>query len=257
MRLPLLLLPAAGVVALAACSSRLNSGGSRPFVARDTLAALATSVDAATVELVELRAGDGAVRVTAGAGDSVRVWLVLAPHRDPERRDRCTRKRTTRARLVAERHGTSASLRAEPSLRGKCGEAWRVEVPAGVALHVRGQVADIIVSGVAGGVNLSTGVGDIVAQLPRGSVQATVRDVGDVTVETASTDYGDATLRASVGTVVLSIGGHRVATPHEPGAGEHIALRGPGRDTFTIRTGVGKAQLAIEARRPQSGAGTR
>jgi hypothetical protein len=124
-----------------------------------------------------------------------------------------------------------------------------VSVPPRVALSVGGEVADLDIAGVAGGVTLSTRVGRVRVNTPSGSIDVVVRDVGDVSVESGSSDYGDADVRARVGSVELRVDGHRVEAAQAPGAGERIALRGQGRDRFRIETGVGRATLAIDRRR--------
>jgi hypothetical protein len=226
------------------------TGSPRPFLPQDTLVTRAATVSAAGAHGVQLTVADGAAYVTTGQDDSVRASLVVGPQgRGRNQRERCPTALGGNARLVADRSGGLVTLRAEPSLRGRCAVAWRISVPRRITLNAYGEVADFDIDGVTGGVTLSTRVGRVVVKAPSGSVDATIRDVGNIIVESGSSDYGEAAVRSDVGSVELRVDGHRVDAAQAPGAGERIGLRGQGRDRFRIETGVGRATLSIDRRR--------
>ena len=192
------------------------------------------------VSHVEIDAGVGDVSIRALSGDSVRLAVSLHSSDAKRLAETCIPD----ARLEVTRTEGVLRARVTQQSRDRCGQRWTVELPAHLAVSVRVGVGTIDVRGLAGGATLEAGVGEIRAQVERGSVHA-VSTNGDVTVATRDTAYASVEARANVGKVKLWVAGMEVSASRPPGAGDRIELRGSGGSRIVARTGVGDATIRI------------
>ena len=215
---------------------------------------------AAGVEALRLEAGNGRVEVVPSADDQVRVRLRAELKRwsddEPWRRIASwflTSKHGEDAALMQalalehERRGDALELGLRPGGRtrtNRVDETWRVEVPPGRRVVVELGAGDVVVTGIAGGVEVRLGAGDVRVDAPAGDLDVAVK-VGDVDVRLGSLSTREVVLVADVGDTRLWVGGNRIVHGREPGPGNRTALRGSGRWAVNARVSVGDVAVRV------------
>ena len=198
------------------------------------------SFPAQEVNTLSVKGFTGKIHVVAHESDKVELKLMLKPERGKK-------PNLSTVQLNSKSNDTELKLSLDvPFDRDDMQEEWEIRAPARLSVHARVEVGDLIVEGTAGDLDLSAGVGKILVDSGRGGVLADV-GVGDVSVKSRSTSYGNVKLSANVGNTKLIVLGHRVVHGKTPGPGNRVALEGPGRDEFELKSNVGSVELEIIA----------
>jgi hypothetical protein len=127
---------------------------------------------------------------------------------------------------------------------------WTITVPARFSARIDMHDGTIRVDGIAGGLEarvssgLGGGHGTMDVTVPRGSLALSM-GVGNIRASRADTAFSSAVVRATVGDAQLSLLGHEIVAPHEPGPGHRVSLDGKGPDTLSLNVSVGDVSLKI------------
>jgi hypothetical protein len=211
-----LTLPAVALL-LAACVPSLRSS----FREGQPLAT--ERFDAAGLTGLDLDAQVGDVELRAASADSVEVEVTLRSA-DAER---LARECLPKSALDVRRDGTALVVRLTQRTRNQCGTRWRVALPPRLHARVRASVGDVTASGLAGGMDVTVGTGDI-------------------DVRTRAASHGRVDVSSDVGRVSLRVRGYDVPSERRQGAGQQATLRGQSGPDVVLRTRVGRAALVIE-----------
>lgn len=211
---------------------------------------LSADVPAAGVEIVRLIGHDGEVAIEVGDTEHIRIRVHIKSKRKGLMRS------SSRGDAYVEDARLETSMRGgrlQVELSGGRGreevtETWTVVVPARLAVEVRMAAARIAIVGVAGGVGVKLGTGDLKVDVPRGAIDADVT-VGNVEVNTRTDSHGEVDLRSRVGDTDLWLDGSRIDYPNPPGPGSRVSIRGSGRDRIKVSVMVGDADLRLGTRR--------
>lgn len=179
--------------------------------------------DAAGLTTLDLDAGVGDVELRPAAGDSVEVEVTL---RSGDA-DRLARECLPNASLAVRRDGAVLVARLEQRTRDRCGTRWRVALPPRLHARVRASVGDVAVHGLAGGIAVDVGTGDI-------------------DVRSRAARHGRVDVSSDVGRVALRVRGYDVPVARRQGAGRQATLRGESGPDVVLHTRVGRASLVIE-----------
>ena len=196
------------------------------------------SVSVADISKLSVRIHTAKVQVTADPSENIQLRIELKPEKGKK-------PNLESVKLDLDRSGDRLDVSLDiPFDPDDVEQDWTILIPARLVLDVDVKVGKVNVDGITGGLELSVGVGDIRANAPEGRVKGRV-GVGDVKVKSSTKSYGYVLLDANVGDTRLSVDGHRVVYSKPPGAGNRVALDGPGRDSFELKTNVGNAELEI------------
>jgi hypothetical protein len=195
---------------------------------------------AAGITGLEIQGGAADVDVVAAAVDSVEIVVALRSHDA----DRLTEVCVPGSELKAEPDGGRIVVFLDQRSRDRCGERWRVRVPASMPVVVRANVGKITTSGLAGGLRVRvTGSGSVDAAVAGGPIDVHV-GVGDAKVTSREQSYRTVRLRADVGRVHFEAAGMRVSPPRQ-GASSTFESEGRGRHEARVKSDVGDVTLVL------------
>jgi hypothetical protein len=192
------------------------------------------SVPATGYRDVEVEVPDGSLVIRGGEHQSVRVRVNLE--------EGCGD--VAQHRLHVGRSGSVMRLAVEPSTKDVCDERWTVEVPWHFGVSGELDRAEVVVDGLAGGVDVDLGNGVLRVEVPGGDVRARIQK-GDVIVRTRSKSVGPVSMTSEVGNVDLVIDGGSVRGGSSPGPGHRVEYAGLGRDRISLETIVGDIRLEV------------
>ncbi|MGZ8376307.1 MAG: hypothetical protein ACXW61_01965 [Gemmatirosa sp.] len=179
--------------------------------------------DAAGLTGIDLDAEVGDVELHGAAADSVQVQVTLRSS-DAER---LARECLPKSSLDVRRDGAVLTVRLEQRTRDRCGTRWRIAMSPRLHARVRARVGDVTVTGLASGIDVATGNGDI-------------------DVRSRATSHGRVEVRSDVGRVAVRVHGYAVPAERPQGAGQRATLRGPGGPDLVLHTRIGRASLVID-----------
>lgn len=195
---------------------------------------------AAGVTGVEIQGGAADVDVVASEVDSIDIVVALRS----QDADRLAEVCVPRSELKAEPDGGRIVVFLDQHSRDRCGERWRVRVPAAMPVVVRAAVGKITTSGLAGGLRVRvTGSGSVDAAVAGGPVDVHVA-VGDAKVTSRERSYRTVRLRADVGRVHFEAAGMRMSPPRQ-GASSTFESAGAGRHEARVESDVGDVTLVL------------
>lgn len=207
---------------------------------------LTTTHPAADLELVAIEAGVGDVRVSGEDTDVVTVEVELKPRRGGLFSSMRTAEREVeRAELVVDADGRRLGLKVDSGSRGdrRFEERWTVVVPAHLAAGLELGVGDVVVRGLAGGVEVELGVGDVDLRLEGGEVSVEL-GVGDATVRAPASSYAAVDSSSGVGDTLIQAPGERIGGSGLVGSSSR--WEGPGSATLRVRIGVGDSRVTLD-----------
>lgn len=207
---------------------------------------LTGSFPAADLEGIAIEAGVGDVTLTAGDGETVSVEVELKPRRGGLFSSmRAAEREVERAELGAQVDGRELALKVDTGSSGdrRFEERWTVVLPARLAAALEVGVGDVVVQGLAGGVDLELGVGEAELRVVDGDVSVEV-GVGDATVRGPAAAYASADCSGGVGDAVIQAGGHNADS--DGFVGHSARWDGAGRCRLEIEIGVGDARVFLD-----------
>jgi len=211
---------------------------------------LTGSTDAKGLKSLRLEAHVGSVEITAADGDRISWTLRLVP--DDDNAWFSSRKEAQAAVAGAKLRAAAAGDAWELSLELPRGvdfddveEHWEVKVPTRFAVEVDGNVGEVRVTGMGGGVDAELNVGDLRVDVPQGDVRARL-NVGDLSILSRTKSMGRAVLEANVGSVDLRVDGKRIESAGFMVVGGGVKSDGTGDDDVDARVNVGEVSVRVE-----------
>ncbi len=223
------------------------------------LATFAVSVDAsdqrtlthsepvAAIEVLDLSSGIGDVKITAREGvDDIAIEVQLTPRRGGFFSSKRQAERAVEeASLRATSKGHRLVLRIDPPADEdrRFEERWTIEIPAHVRVTLDHGVGDVVIRGVAAGIEIDSGVGDVNVQVLEGDVTIDL-GVGTAVVHAPASAYASAEGAGGVGNARLTVLGKRI----ESGGfvGHSASWTGGGSHHIEVSVGVGDAVITLE-----------
>jgi hypothetical protein len=213
---------------------------------------LTATIPAAQFTHLDLRALDGTVDLKADPNPSatnVTVSVALDP---PRRKNFKKILAADPANIEIDWTGDRNVLRLglKNAEEGNVEATWTITVPARFSARIDVHNGAAVVNGLAGGVDASVSAGlagergTIDVNVPRGRLNLTM-GVGNIRAVRASSEFSNATVRATVGDAELYLLGHEIVAPHEPGPGHHVSLDGKGPESLSLKVSVGDVSLKI------------
>ena len=225
-----------------------------PLVLMSTLTAhaagtktLTRTVEAGSVDTVQLETGIGDVTVTAAdETDEIAVEVVLTPRRGG----------IFSSKRQAEREVDAASLEAsigsdrvtmrigspESDDDRRFEERWTVRMPSRLGLKLEHGVGDIVIEGVRAGIELDSGVGDVRIDVPEGDIAVDL-GVGTAVVRAPAAVYGSAEAAGGVGGARLTVLGQTMESGGFVSKASSWTGDGPGQ--INVAVGVGDAVIEL------------
>jgi hypothetical protein len=180
------------------------------------------------------------VELNAGVADSVHIYVELRSTDVRRLNETCI----PTARVEQTISDGQLVLRLLQPERNRCGETWRVSMPAryGATLEFAHLTARVI--GIRGGLSARASNGSISATLDGGAANLEL-DVGDIELTSRQNAYEQVHLKTNVGRAELTINRYRVHENRRPGAGDEVRVVGEGTGRIWLRTGVGSIRAKI------------
>ncbi|MDH3402774.1 MAG: hypothetical protein OES32_08075 [Acidobacteriota bacterium] len=104
--------------------------------------------------------------------------------------------------------------------------------------------AEVDITGVSGGAEVSAGRGSVRIDVPKGDLRVALT-VGDVDVTSGSSSLGEIDLESTVGSTKLWMNGARIKYPNPPGPGSSVSVSGKGEDTVIVDVEVGDIAVDV------------
>ena len=225
-------------IVLLACSPSVDAADQRT---------LTHTEPAAAIEVLDLDSGIGDVMITAREGvDEIVIEVELTPRRGGFfSSKRQAEQAVEAASLRAISKGHRLVLRIDPPADEdrRFEEQWIIEIPAHIKLTLDHGVGDVVVSGIAAGLEIDSGVGDVDVQVLEGDVTIDL-GVGTAVVSAPASAYASAEGAGGVGNARLTVLGKRI----EGGGfvGHSASWTGDGRHHIEVSVGVGDAVITLE-----------
>ncbi len=223
------------------------------------LLACAVSVDAAdqrtlthsepvaTIEVLDLDSGIGDVKITAREGvDHIAIEVQLTPRRGGFFSSKRQAERAVEAAsLRAISKGNRLVLRIDPPADEdrRFEERWTIEIPAHIRLTLDHGVGDVVIRGIAAGVEIDSGVGDVNVQVLEGDVAIDL-GVGTAVVHAPASAYASAEGAGGVGNARLTVQGERISSSGF--VGHSASWTGSGNYHIEVSVGVGDAVITLD-----------
>ena len=225
-------------IALLACAPSVDAAGPRT---------LTHSEPAAATEVLDLDSGIGDVKITAREGiDNIAIEVQLTPRRGGFfSSKRQAEQAVEAASLRAISKGHRLVLRIDPPADEdrRFEERWIIEMPAHIRLTLDHGVGDVVIRGIAAGLEIESGVGDVDVQALEGDVTIAL-GVGTAVVRAPASAYASAEGAGGVGNARLTVLGKRI----ESGGfvGHSASWTGDGSHQIEVSVGVGDAVITLE-----------
>ena len=225
-------------IALLACAPSVDAAGPR---------ILTHSEPAAATEVLDLDSGIGDVKITAREGiDDIAIEVQLTPRRGGFfSSKRQAEQAVEAASLRAISKGHRLMLRIDPPADEdrRFEEQWTIEIPAHIRLTLDHGVGDVVIRGIAAGLEIDSGVGDVDVQALEGDVTIDL-GVGTAVVHAPASAYASAEGAGGVGNARLTVLGKRI----ESGGfvGHSASWTGDGSHQIEVSVGVGDAVITLE-----------
>lgn len=210
---------------------------------------LSTTIAASALTHLDVDALDGSVNLVASS-DPAASTVIVSVALSPARVGRIAPDNLPAVELSTSVHSNTARLTLTNAHAGGLEAAWTIVVPARFSANIRAHDGTIAITGLEGGVEarVNAGLGGrggkLVVDVPRGRLTLDV-GVGDLIARRTSSVFDHAEVAASVGDASLTLLGHAINAPREPGPGHRLVLDGDGPESVRARVGVGNASLHI------------
>lgn len=207
---------------------------------------LTASFPAADLEGLAIEAGVGDVTLTAEDTATVSVEIELKPRRGGLFSSmRAAEREVERAEIASKLDGRELSLRIDSGSDGdrRFEERWTVVLPARLAAVLDVGVGDVVIQGLAGGVDLELGVGDANLRVTDGDLTIEI-GVGDATVRGPASAYASADCSGGVGDALIQAEGARADS--DGFVGHSARWDGAGRCRLEVEIGVGDARVVLD-----------
>lgn len=213
---------------------------------------LTADIPANGLKELDLRVGVGEVHVSPSPDDQVHVEIKL--HQKDEEflwffhwSSSGTAKDIADAAIYQRRQGDTLSLGLDhDGQNDSVKQEWKLELPARLALDADMKVGDLVIAGIAGGIDAVLNVGELDIDVPQGRIKANV-SVGDIRAKSDSSAYGQVRVASSIGDAVLTINGQHPGYHGHSGLGNEVSVDGKGPDDMDLSVNVGEAALRIGA----------
>lgn len=196
-----------------------------------------------TVTRVIVDAAVGTVTIDSTSGDSLIVVAELTSGDTTRLRTVCAQS----TQLATTNASDGVHFALEQRSRNRCGERWRLLVPASVAVHVTGRVLDVTVDARLPALRVRMGGPGSV----RGRVDAPDVDIdighGGITLRSTRSDLRRASAISKIGRAQLEVNGLRIPSVSKP-PGAVAEVTGRGESTLLARTGNGSVSVTVEGR---------
>ena len=206
---------------------------------------LTRTIQAGDIEALDLNSGIGDVTIKARDGlDEVTIEVVLTPRRGGIFSSKRQAERDVdAASLEAAVKRDRLKLRISPTddEDRRFEERWIVEMPSRLALKLEHGVGDVVIQGIAAGVELDSGVGDVDVKVPEGNITIDL-GVGTALVRAPAADYASAEAAGGVGGARLTVLGEEI----EGGGFVSHAASWSGDGSYHIEVSVGVGDAVIE-----------
>ena len=202
---------------------------------------------AAAIEVLDLSSGIGDVKITAREGvDEIAVEVRLTPRRGGIfSSKRQAEREVEAASLRAVSQGNRLLLRIDPPADEdrRFEERWIIEIPARIRLTLDHGVGNVVVRGIAAGLEIDSGVGDVEVTASRGDIAVDL-GVGSAVVHAPAAPYAAAEAAGGVGDARLTVQGKRIESG---GFVSHEATwTGDGKYHIEVSVGVGDAVITLD-----------
>jgi hypothetical protein len=194
------------------------------------------------VRVLQLTGGAANVDID-GTSDSTIVADIALRSTDAERlKTVCL----VRSRLDTATEGGVLRLAVHQESRDRCGETWRIRMPATLIARVQLDVGDLAVRGVVGGVHADIQHAGKITGTAGGNIDVAV-GVGDIRLTSTRGDYELIDLTSDVGKARLSVGGYHVPPESRPGSRSHLRVTGRGSNQFRASSKVGNVEIQVRS----------
>ncbi len=228
------------LVAIVLLASALSLDAAGPRI-------LSHNEPATAIEVLDLDSGIGDVKITAREGvDDIAIEVQLTPRRGGFfSSKRQAEQAVEAAYLHVVSKGHRLVLRIDPPADEdrRFEEQWTIEIPAHIKLTLDHGVGDVVVLGIAAGLEIDCGVGDVDVQALEGDVTIDL-GVGTAVVRAPASAYASAEGAGGVGNARLTVLGKRM----ESGGfvGHSASWTGDGSHQIEVSVGVGDAVITLE-----------
>jgi len=202
---------------------------------------------AAAIEVLDLDTGIGDVKITAREGvDDIAIEVLLTPRRGGFfSSKRQAEREVEAASLRASSKGNRLVLRVDPQADEdrRFEEHWTIEIPTHIRLMLDHGVGDVVIRGIAAGLDIDSGVGDVDVGILEGDVTIDL-GVGTAVVHAPASAYASAEGAGGVGDARLTVHGERIASGGF--VGHSASWTGSGSYHIEVSVGVGDAVITLD-----------
>ena len=225
-------------IMLAACAVSVDAADQRTLTHSEPVAA---------IEVLDLDSGIGDVKITAREGvDDIAIEVQLTPRRGGFFSSKRQAERAVEeASLRAISKGHRLVMRIDPPADEdrRFEERWTIEIPAHIRVTLDHGVGDVVIQGVAAGIEIDSGVGDVNVQVLEGDVTIDL-GVGTAVVHAQASAYASAEGAGGVGNARLTVQGERISSGGF--VGHSASWTGDGRHHIEVSVGVGDAVITLD-----------
>jgi hypothetical protein len=225
-------------IVLATCAVLVDAADSRTLTYNEPVAA---------IEVLDLDSGIGDVKITAREGiDDIAIEVILTPRRGGFfSSKRQAEREVEAASLHASSKGNRLVLRIDPQADEdrRFEEQWTIELPTHIRLTLDHGVGDVVIHGIAAGLDIDSGVGDVDVQVLEGDVTIDL-GVGTAVIHAPASAYASAEGAGGVGDCRLTVHGERI--PSGGFVGHSATWTGDGRHHIEVSVGVGDAVITLD-----------
>ena len=201
----------------------------------------------AAIEVLDLDSGIGDVKITGREGvDDIAIEVILTPRRGGLFSSKRQAERDVEAAsLRASSKGNRLVLRIDPQADEdrRFEEHWTIEIPASIRLTLDHGVGDVVIRGIAAGLDLDSGVGDVDVRVLEGDITIDL-GVGTAVVHAPASAYASAEGAGGVGDARLTVRGERMSSGGF--VGHSATWTGEGRHHIEVSVGVGDAVITLD-----------
>jgi len=208
---------------------------------------LTHSEPAAAIEVLDLDSGIGDVKITAREGiDDIAIEVQLTPRRGgffSSKRQAEQAVEAASLRTISKGHRLVLRIDPPADEDRRFEEHWTIEMPAHIRLTLDHGVGDVVIRGIAAGLEIDSGVGDVDVQALEGDLTIDL-GVGTAVVHAPASAYASAEGASGVGNARLTVLGKRI----ESGGfvGHSASWTGDGNHQIEVSVGVGDAVITLD-----------
>jgi hypothetical protein len=210
---------------------------------------LKADLDAKGLDALALEVGVGEVHVGASDDGKVHVQLTL------QQKDReflgmfhwhheSVERSIAEASLAQKTEGGKLTLSLDGDDHNALKQDWEVQLPARLALDTDMKVGELVIEGMAGGVDARLDVGELRVDVIKGDLRGEV-NVGEIRATNGSARHGRIEVTTSIGDALVSIGGNDAGSRARGGLGNHVTVEGDGPDEMRLSVNIGDASLHV------------